>query len=53
MEAPNIEQVFDADLFVEQDVKAPGTENVTAQVKNESGKEVNWINIYNSGENIL
>ena len=40
-----MEQVFDADLLVEQDVKAPGTEEVTARVKNKSGNEVDRINV--------
>jgi hypothetical protein len=46
MDALNMEQVFDADLLVEQDMEAPSTEEVTARVKNKSGNEVDWINVF-------
>lgn len=52
MHALNMEQVFDADFFFEQDMKAPGTEEVTARVKNESGNEVDWTDIFEGCDDI-
>jgi hypothetical protein len=52
MYAYNREQFFDTDLIVEQDVKAPGTEDVTARVKYKSCNKVDWIDIFEGSDDI-
>ena len=47
-----MEQVFNADFFVEQDVKAPGTEDVTACVKNKSSNEIDRIAVFEGCDDI-
>jgi hypothetical protein len=52
MDALNIEQVFYAYLFVEQNMKTPGTEQVTARIKYKSGNEIDWIDALEGCNNI-
>jgi plastocyanin len=46
MHASDTEQISGDNLLVEQDVKAPGTEEVPARVKNKPGNTVDWIDVF-------
>ncbi len=53
MDACDIEQIFDADLSIEQDVKTPRTEEICAGIEKKAGNKVNRINICKSDEDLL
>ena len=46
MDARDGEQVFDTYLFIEQDMKAPGTQDVATCVKNETRDNVDRIDVF-------
>jgi hypothetical protein len=48
----NVEQIFDTDFLVEQNMKAPCTEDITAGVEQEPCQQVKRIDILDGGDNI-
>ncbi len=53
MDARDIEQIFDGNLFIQQDVKAPCTEEICTGIEKKAGNKVNRINICKSDEDLL
>ena len=47
-----MKQVLNTDLFIEQNVKTPCPEEITARVKNKTGNEVNWIYAFKGTDDI-
>lgn len=52
MNAFDMEQVFETNLIIKQDLKSPCSEDITARVEHKSGDEVDWIDIFEGCDDI-